>query len=131
MKIEINKLSPEKIDVKFLKKFAERAFKIVKLKKFSELSLVLVCDARMKALNKKYKKRNRTTDVLAFDYGEIIICLPQAKRQAKELSHSLKEELGILLVHGILHLLGYDDRTKADFNKMTKKQKGVWEKIKS
>jgi len=131
MKIEINKLSPEKIDVRFLKEFAEKAIKIVKLKNIEELSLVLVCDQRMKALNKKYKKHDRTTDVLAFDYGEIILCLPQAKRQAEELKHSLKEELGILLVHGILHLSGCDDGTKTQRDAMMKKQDKILIKIKN
>jgi len=128
MKIEINKLSPEKVDVGFLKKIAEKTAKLVKLK-IPELSVVLVCDRRMKALNKKYRKKDRITDVLAFDYGEIIICLPQAKKQAKELEHLLKEELATLLIHGILHLAGYNDETKKDFNKIEKKQKEVWQKI--
>jgi len=136
MKIEINKLTLDKTDVKFLKKVAEKSVKLLKLK-FSELSIAIVCDARMKALNKKHRKKDRVTDVLAFDYGlqfggqgEIIICLPQAKRQAKELGHSLKDELIILLIHGLLHLAGYNDETKKDFNKMLKKQKEVWRKIK-
>jgi probable rRNA maturation factor len=137
MKIEINNLTKERIDMKFLKGVAKKAEKFVKLK-MSDLSVAVVCDARMKALNKKHKKHNYATDVLAFDYsfrfggqGEIIICLNQAKRQAKELKHSLKQELGILLLHGILHLAGYDDETKKDFNKMKIKQGGIWQKIKS
>lgn len=121
-KIEISNLTRSRIDQKFLRKIAERVFKIVKLKQLQEISLVIVGDARMKALNKKYRGENRITDVLAFDYGEIIICLPQARRQAKELGHSLKEELKTLLIHGILHLAGYKDKTKKDFNKMVKKQ---------
>jgi probable rRNA maturation factor len=85
----------------------------------------------MKALNKKYKHEDRATDVLAFDYGEVIICFPQAKRQAKELGHSLEKELGILLIHGILHLAGQKDITKKDFDKMSKKQEEIWQKITS
>jgi len=130
MKIEINKLVSDKIGFKFLEKFAKRVLKLIKLD-IPELSVAVVDDKKMIALNKQYKKHNYTTDVLAFDYGEIIICLDQAKRQAKELKHSLKEELEILLIHGILHLSGYDDETKKDFNKMIKKQREVWGKIKS
>jgi len=129
MKIEINNLAKEKVDLKFLEKFAEKVLRLVKLK-IPELSVVIVDDARMKSLNKKYLKRNKVTDVLAFDYGEIILCLGQAKKQAKELEHSLKEELSILLIHGMLHLAGYKDETKKDFNKMLKKQKEVCQKIK-
>jgi len=130
MKIEINKLVSDKIGFKFLEKFAKKVLKLIKLD-IPELSVAVVDDKKMIALNKQYKKHNYTTDVLAFDYGEMIICLDQAKRQAKELKHSLKEELEILLIHGILHLSGYDDGTKKDFNKMKIKQEGIWQKIKS
>lgn len=130
MKIEINNLVKGEVDLIFLEKFAQKASKLVKLK-VPELSIVVVSDGQIKNLNKKYLKRNKATDVLAFDYGEIIICLPRAKRQAKELKHSLKEELAILLIHGILHLAGYNDETKKDFNKMLSKQQEIWRKIKS
>jgi len=130
MKIEINKLVPDKIDFEFLEKFAQKVFKLVKLN-IPELSVAVVCDRRMQGLNKKYRNKNKTTDVLSFDYGEIVICLNQAKRQAKKIKHSIKEELEILLLHGILHLAGYDDQTQKDYNKMIIKQEGIWEKIKS
>lgn len=134
LNLEINNLTPDKIDKKFLKEFVERILKFVKIK-IPEISLVLVCDARMKSLNKKYRKRNKVTDVLAFDYGEIIICLPQAKRQAKELRHPLKDELKILLIHGILHLAGFDDETRAGYKKMMAAQEKIfksmfiWQKV--
>jgi len=113
---------------KFLEKVAEKTLKILRIK-IPEISIVLVSETKIKELNRKYRKINRVTDVLAFDYGEIIICLPQAKRQAKQLGHSLKKELAILLIHGILHLAGYNDETKKDFNKMLKKQEEIWEKV--
>lgn len=138
MKIEINKLVSDKIDLKFLEKFAKDILSLdglgiknrLKLN-IPELSIVIVGDVRMKSINKKYRNKNKTTDVLSFEYGEIIICLNQAKRQAKKEKHLLKEELEILLLHGILHLAGYDDQTQKDFNKMINKQEGIWQKIKS
>lgn len=125
---EINNLTRGKIDKGFLEKIGKKAFKILKIK-ISEISLVIVGKGRIRELNKKYRKKNKVTDVLTFDYGEIFICLPQAKRQAKRLGHSLKKELGILLIHGILHLAGYKDETKKDFDKTTKKQNEIWQKI--
>jgi len=124
---------------KFLEKIAEKTLKTLKIK-IPEISIVLVGDDKIKELNKKYRKKNQVTDVLAFDlsplakgegfdYGEIFICLPQAKRQAKQFGHSLKKELAILLIHGILHLAGYDDETKKDYNKMVRKQEEIWQKI--
>ena len=128
MKIEINNLTKEKISLGFLNRVAEKVVKFVKIK-ISEISVVLVGDAQIKKLNKQYRKINCVTDVLAFDYGEIFICLPQAERQAKQLGHSLKKELAILLIHGILHLAGYDDEKKLDYNKMVRKQEELWQKI--
>ena len=85
----------------------------------AELSVALVGDQEMRPLNAKYRKKNKTTDVLSFSadpgmtskgglLGDVIISVEQAKRQAKERNHSLKKEMATLLIHGILHLLGYD-----------------------
>lgn len=128
MNLEINNLTKNRIERRFFQKIAERAIKILKIK-IEEISLVFVGDARMKNLNKKHRKRDRVTDVLTFDYGEIIICLPQAKRQAKKFGHSLKDELVVLLIHGILHLVGYDDETKKDYNKIVSKQEEIWQRV--
>lgn len=124
---EINNLTSGRIDRNFQKRIGEKTLKLLKIK-LPEISLVFTSDSRMKSLNRKYRGRNRVTDVLAFDYGEIIICLPQAKRQAKKINHSLKKELAILLIHGILHLAGYSDETKRGYNKMANKQKEIWQK---
>lgn len=113
---------------KFLEKIAEKTLKTLKIK-IPEISIVLVGDNKIKELNKKYRKTNRVTDVLAFDYGEIFICLPQAKRQAKQLGHSLKKELAILLIHGILHLAGYDDETSREYDIMKKEQDDIFLKL--
>lgn len=115
---------------KLLDKTAQKILKVLKIK-LPELSVALIGKAKMKELNWAYRKINRVTDVLAFDYGEIIICLPQAKRQAKEFGHALKKELEILLIHGILHIAGYDDEIKKEREKMLKKQEEIWQKIKS
>ena len=85
----------------------------------AELSVALVGDQEMRPLNAKYRKKNKTTDVLSFPadptmtseaalLGDVIISVEQARRQAKERNHSLKKEMVTLLIHGILHLLGYD-----------------------
>ncbi len=90
----------------------------------SELSLELTGDRRMRRLNREYRKKDRPTDVLAFPIreavmprgtrpvtkmlGDVVISLPTALRQAKEAGRSINEELATLLVHGVLHLCGYD-----------------------
>jgi probable rRNA maturation factor len=101
-----------------LKKIAASILKALERSQ-AELSVALVGDQEMRPLNAKYRKKNKTTDVLSFSadpamtskgglLGDVIISVEQAKRQAKERNHSLKKEMVTLLIHGILHLLGYD-----------------------
>ncbi|HTY13046.1 MAG TPA: rRNA maturation RNase YbeY [Candidatus Omnitrophota bacterium] len=77
------------------------------------ISISLVGDALMRRLNREYRKKDKTTDVLSFNIdengilGDIYISLPVAKRQAREYSVTLKDELVRLAVHGTLHVLGY------------------------
>lgn len=95
-----------------------------------EISLLITGQDRIKELNREYRGKDRSTDVLSFSMseqkneeepiafvgppdgllhlGEVIISYPQALLQAKERGHSIKKEMGILIVHGILHILGYD-----------------------
>ncbi|MEQ1796147.1 MAG: rRNA maturation RNase YbeY [Nitrospira sp.] len=100
----------------------------------SELSLDLVGDGRMRRLNREYRKKDRTTDVLAFAMresaspaaallGDVVISVPTAQRQAKEGGRSLSEELAWLLVHGVLHLCGYDhERSDAEARRMKRRE---------
>jgi probable rRNA maturation factor len=105
------------------RKLRRRARRLLKLlgREADELSILLTGDEEMTELNRAYRKRNRTTDVLAFSQlegqrghlhrevlGDVVISLPTARRQARERKHSLLDELIILLVHGTLHLLGHE-----------------------
>jgi probable rRNA maturation factor len=79
-----------------------------------ELSIVLLADDDIQHLNRDYLSRDYPTNVLSFPMGEggllgdVVISMETAQREANESGITLEEELGILLVHGILHLLGYD-----------------------
>ena len=79
-----------------------------------ELSVVLVSDAQMRPLNRSWRGKDKTTDVLSFPQGpgpvlgDIVISIETANSQARERSHSLATELRVLLVHGLCHLRGYD-----------------------
>lgn len=81
-----------------------------------ELSIAFVDDASMRELNRKFRRKNKTTDVLTFPgdaplLGEIVISVDQARRQAADEPHSLATEVRYLILHGILHALGYDHET--------------------
>jgi len=129
--VEVANLTNSKINIKYFQKIGEVVLRKLKQPKDTEISLVFVCDARMKSLNKKYRGINKATDVLSFVYnennflGEIVISVPIAKKQATKRSYPLKSELSELFVHGILHLVGYEDETQAGYNKMLKKQKDI------
>jgi len=79
-----------------------------------EVTVAVVPDARVRALNRQYRGKNAPTDVLSFpsgepgDLGDVVIAAGVAGRQARRAGHSLAVELRVLALHGLLHLLGYD-----------------------
>jgi probable rRNA maturation factor len=103
-----------------------------------ELTLDLTNPRRIQALNRRYRGVDRNTDVIAFRYGtaspwegDIAINVPQARLQAKKMRHPTWREIRLLLIHGILHLLGYTDYTPVPRRRMFKRQNELlrrWEK---
>ncbi|HEY1080431.1 MAG TPA: rRNA maturation RNase YbeY [Bdellovibrio sp.] len=101
-----------------------------------ELTLVFLDKKPAQKLNKEFRGKDYATDVLSFDsmepssFGELILCPEVLKRQAKEHGLTYREELGYMLLHGILHLLGYDHETgEKDAKKMFSLQDAVFEKL--
>jgi probable rRNA maturation factor len=107
----------------------------------AELSVALVGDRRMRELNRQYRRRDRSTDVLAFAMreapvpgssllGDVVISLDTALRQARKAGHSLDQEVVILLIHGILHLLGFDhERSGHEARRMQRKERSVFQAL--
>lgn len=94
------------------------------------VSIAFVGDAEMRRLNERYHHARGTTDVLAFpgtgnEFGEIVISLPQAKRQARRYGHALTREVDILLVHGLLHLAGYRHDSRAARLRMVRTERRI------
>lgn len=122
--IQINNLTTVQIDEEFLKRVAQKVLEGEKTKE--ELSIALVGQGRIRKLNKKYRKKNRVTDVLAFPgngLGEIVICLREVKKNAKRFNSNFKTELARVLIHGILHLLKYNhEKSEANAQQMEKRQ---------
>ncbi len=92
---------------------AERAPQTSALESLDEINIVLVSDARIAALHQQFMNIAGPTDVITFDHGEIFISTETAQRQAREFGTSMDEEIKLYLVHGLLHLHGYDDTTPA------------------
>jgi probable rRNA maturation factor len=113
--------------VPFLRSNLRKAYGILK-PPLRELSLAIVNDHTMSRLHQQFMNLPGPTDVLTFPLeedkngncvsGEVIVCLPEARRRAKELGHRIQHELLLYALHGMLHLAGFDDRTNRDFVKM-------------
>jgi probable rRNA maturation factor len=102
----------------------------------AELSLVLVNDMYIRNLNWKYRRNDSATDVLAFPMrdsrglsgsvlGDVVISVETAKREAGKRKKDLQEEMDLYFVHGILHLLGYDDEKIRKRKKMKAKEQEI------
>lgn len=80
-----------------------------------EVAIAFLTDAAMRRLNREFRGKDHATDVLSFPgeppLGDIAIAVPTARRQARERGHSLRVELRVLALHGLLHLMGYDHET--------------------
>jgi probable rRNA maturation factor len=131
-------VKPNPVSPAWLRRLSSLVLKKVKgpaFEKRSELSIVLTGDAEVRKLNRLYRKKDKTTDVLSFPLlegkklkgpslalGDVVVSVPQTRRQSIRGDRNFKEELALLLIHGILHLLGYDHVTRAQEKKMFRLQ---------
>lgn len=119
---------PAGLRASWLRKIAESVLRAENAPADTEMGLVIAGQDRIRELNCVYRGKDRPTDVLAFalseqkseetpfisppdnirHLGEVLISYPQAVLQAEERHHAVKKELAILIIHGVLHLLGYD-----------------------
>jgi probable rRNA maturation factor len=102
-----------------------------------DVSVAIVSDRRMRALNRQFRGKDKVTDVLSFPsdergfMGDIVVASGVAKQQAKAAGHSVQTEIRVLALHGLLHLLGYDhehdDGKMARFEAKLRKKAGLKE----
>jgi len=103
------------------------------------INVVFVNDEYIRSLNKSYRGKDAPTDVLSFNYeaegagedlkGEVYISVDTANRQAKDHGHSLMDEVAKLLIHGLLHVHGYDHIKDSDYKRMFAIEKQVLGKV--
>ena len=140
------------IDAVWLHRVAERVLVAQGVSSNAELGLVIAGQEKVRQLNRDYLGKDGPTDVMAFSMlpeqstqemprtdflpfvmppdgvlhlGEVIISYPQAVTQAEEHQHSVKREIAILIIHGILHLLGYEHDKPALKRKMTAREADI------
>ena len=95
------------------------------LRKSSEICVWLISDRRMVLLHRKFLGQSGPTDVLTFQHGEIFISVDTARRHARAFENSLLRELKLYMVHGLLHLHGFDDQTPSESHKMKAAQERI------
>jgi len=95
------------------------------LRKLGEISVWLISDRRMSKLHRQFLRQRGPTDVLTFQHGEIFISVETARRHARVFANSLMRELQLYIVHGLLHLHGFDDRMPADARRMKRMQERI------
>lgn len=144
-----NKVNYTRVMQKTILNVANAVAKMAKISKNTELSILIVDNSYMQELNFIYRNQNRPTDVLSFAMneladdepnpgtegevnvlGDIVISLEQAELQSQAYNHSLERELGYLVTHGILHLLGYDHETDAERELMRNLEEKIMAKVK-
>ena len=136
------------VDKGWVRKIVRQVLKAEEVASPYDLSLVFTDAGRVRQLNRDYRGVDEPTDVLAFymlpqkgfdssfalppdgvtHLGEVIISCPQALVQAKEQGHSLQRELALLVIHGVLHLLGYDHEESREGKRMREREKELLEK---
>ena len=144
MKIQIeNRQSRFKIEKRKIRITVSRILKILHCDD-KEISIVLTDDETIRILNKQYLERDKSTNVISFSLqegeygnvnpqilGDVVISLDTAERDARKGNLTLEEEIDFLLIHGILHLLGYnhENTSKDETIKMQQKEKKLFNQI--
>jgi probable rRNA maturation factor len=132
------------VRAKWLKSIIDRTLNAQGLGSEAEVSLIITGQRKIHELNKEYLEEDRPTDVLSFPMmeppakvvfvtapdgqnhlGEVIVSFPQAVLQAEEHGHTVEREISILVVHGLLHLLGYDHAGVAEKREMRTREKEI------
>lgn len=134
MKIELYNNYPNEINFDYEKIIKD----IETLYDNSEIALILVDRDEIHKLNNEYRHKDYATDVISFESddeedinyrGEIFLCIDKVYEQAKQYGHSNEREFAFLLVHGVLHLHGYDHMTEEDEKIMFAKQDEILDKF--
>ena len=122
------------VDLKRLRTHANRAVRLVgELSTHRQLpeniSVVLVSDRRIAQLHRDYMKVSGPTDIITFDHGDLFISAERAQRQAADFGSSLEREVRLYLIHGLLHLVDFDDHSPEDAAAMSEVQEQLLAKL--
>ncbi len=140
----ISKHHPKRVSQKAIRQAVETTLIYEGVKpRTVEVSVVLVDDVEIQTLNREYRHIDKPTDVLSFSQeddfiipgktsrllGDVVISVDTAEKQAETAGQSLDNEVCQLAIHGVLHLLGYDDAITEDYETMVRKGAEIWGRI--
>ena len=95
------------------------------LGRLAEISILLISDRRMSSLHSRFLNKTGSTDVITFDHGEIFISVETARKHARQFRTSTLREIQLYIIHGLLHLNGFEDRSKTGAQKMEGTQQKI------
>ena len=132
----VNRHKKYRVNEKLIKKIISKILKYSRKPRDTELEVVFLDDGSIRPINKAYKRRDAPTDVLSFKLdrdefgsrkflGEIFISIDRAKENSGKFKTDFKEEIVLYVIHGILHLFGYDDEDAKSRRRMSKKEKEI------
>jgi probable rRNA maturation factor len=130
----VNRQRAESLDMAWLRRFAGLALEEClrrpagprsPLGRIAEIEVSIVSDRSIARVHRDFMGIAGPTDVITFEHGEIVIGAGTARRQAREFGQPLDREIALYIVHGLLHLQGWDDRTAADRARMQRAQSRV------
>ena len=143
LKIRVNSLNKKrKINTGSVKRLALRVLGDFR-RKNALVDITFVTDKKIKALNKRYMRRNAPTDVISFSLkderflqrkiliGDIYISSDMASENAKHFGSAYEEEISLYVIHGLLHLIGFDDKAAEEKNKIRELERKLLKKTKS
>ena len=93
-----------------------------------QVEVSIVCAEDISEVHARFLNDPTATDVITFDHGELIVSASMAEEKAVELGHSTEVELLLYVVHGLLHLGGYNDKSESEFREMSRIQEAIWKK---
>ncbi len=114
----------------FARKAAELCLRLPRRKKsdlaqLREISVLIVSDRKIASLHRQFMNESGPTDVITFQHGEIFVGVESARRNARRFGNAFERELRLYVVHGLLHLHGFDDRNAASARRMQVVQRKI------
>lgn len=140
MDVEVKNLTSSRIDTGFVKQVVAGTLRRMRIKGKISVGVVFMSAEKIQDVNREYRGEDRPTDVLSLLYnensgshkylGEILVCMREVRKHAKERSTTIKRELAHVLVHATLHLLGWEhDKSKKDTERMHSKEEEIMSKF--